>query len=221
NSWLRSPNSTLQASKFNYYTCTARFTPLKKRGKKKKLTNLHFGDELYGRKSVRSRLVDAEELAHGEQVAEPSSSLHVIGRVVEVPAEAAVAQPVQGVHGAAARDVDLHRRRALVAQARRRPGEASPVVHVEPVGEHDLGDHGRVRPDGGEPRRGLGEAARVVGRRRLDRPGRLGARRPVSGDAFLAGLAAVRAAGDDVGRLGGFSGRSLRAFDSLLERAGS
>ena len=187
-------------------------------------------------------LVDPKELAHGEQIAEPSSTLHVqlIRRRVELPAHAA--EPVQGIHRAARRPVDLHGR-PLVAQALRRAAaahvedtgvrtqrhQAGPVVHVQPVREHDLREHRRVRSHRGgcacarARRLGDGEAAGVVGRRRLHRRlGRVRVRRPADDGPLAVVLAGVVRAPVDVGTAGCRRVRravlALRAaLDALLE----
>jgi hypothetical protein len=170
-------------------------------------------------------LVDPKELAHGEQIAEPAPSLrvHLIRGRVETPADAAVVEAVQRIDGTT-RPVYLHGRPLCWAapvhhvedagvQTTRRRQAGAAVVHVEPVREHDLGEHGRVRPQGSRLRDG--EAARVVSRGGLDRLGGVGARRPV--EPFLAGsLASVRAAAD-VGVGGRRALAGLRALDALLE----
>jgi hypothetical protein len=154
--------------------------------------------------------------------------VHLIRRRVETPADAAAVEPVHGIDSAEravyqlhgplgwAAPVHHHVEDAGVVQTRRH--QASAVVHVEPVREHDLGEDGRVRSHGSggghAHRLRDGEAARVVDRGRLHRGGG-GVRPRRLVEAFqLAGLAGVRAA-VGVGVRGALAG--LRALDTLLE----
>jgi hypothetical protein len=181
-----------------------------------RLINRMLGNELSERAEqvvpAMKFLVDPKELAHGEQIAEPASSslrVRLIRDRVETPADAGVVEAVQRIDSTK-RPVYLgwaapvHHVEDAGVQTTRRHQAGAAVVHVEPVREHDLGEHGRVRPQGSRLRDG--EAARVANRGGLDRLGGVGARRPV--EPFLAdSLASVRAAAD-VG---------VVALDALLE----
>lgn len=180
-------------------------------------------------------LVEAEVVAHGEQVAE-AGRLHVIDGIevlLELPAAgAAVIEAVQGHIGtgwpihlngplahahhlmliAVARAGRGHARSAEQTRCCwccRRQGTAH-VVHVQPVREHDLGRHGRVGPAGVRVR----QAARVVGRRRLARLRRAGVRRAVVVPALLDAVRVVVRIGR---RRRGRAGPLVLALDPLLE----
>jgi hypothetical protein len=182
-------------------------------------------------------LVEAEVVAHGEQVAEAGRlHLHVIDGIevlLELPAAgAAVTEAVQGHIGtgwpihlngplahahhlmliAVARAGRGHARSAEQTRCCwccRRQGTAH-VVHVQPVREHDLGRHGRVGPAGVRVR----QAARVVGRRRLARLRRAGVRRAVVVPALLDAVRVVVRIGR---RRRGRAGPLVLALDPLLE----